>query len=88
MTALDLTGAIVRDSPPLVGGSDDKPEPKRVRTKEARARQALRIAELERQGYTVVDNGCGLTVFNVRQDATSPRNKIGTTAVNIITWGE
>jgi hypothetical protein len=57
MPARDLTGNIVSDS-------DDKPEPKRVRTQGARAAQALRIAELERQGCTVVvSKTSGATVF-------------------------
>jgi hypothetical protein len=46
VTERDLTGQLVSDS------SDDKPT-KYVRTKEARARQALRIAELTRSGLTV-----------------------------------
>jgi hypothetical protein len=80
--ARDLTGNIVSDS------SDDKPTTKYVRTKEAKARQALRMAELTREGYTVVQGGSGLTVFNMRQDAASARNESGTFAVNIITEGE
>jgi hypothetical protein len=53
----DLTGQ-------LVGDSDEPPEPtKYVRNQEAKARQAERIALLTREGYTVVQGGCGLTVF-------------------------
>jgi hypothetical protein len=57
MTARDPTGNIVSDS-------DDKPTTKYVRTKENRARQALRMAELVRQGCTVVvSKTSGATVF-------------------------
>jgi hypothetical protein len=56
---LDLTGSLVSDG-------DEQPEPaKYVRTKEAKAAQALRIAALERQGCTVVRGQCGLTVFRL-----------------------
>jgi hypothetical protein len=43
--------------------SSDGPSTKYVRTKENRARQALRIAELTRQGYGVVQGPSGVTVF-------------------------
>ena len=56
MTERDLCGHLVSSD-----SSDERPT-KYVRTKENRARQALRVAELTRQGYTVVDRG-GLTVF-------------------------
>jgi hypothetical protein len=52
----DLCGDIIRDS-------DEKPTTKHVRTKENRARQSLRIAELVRDGYTVVQGPGGVTVF-------------------------
>ena len=41
----------------------EAPEPKRVRTQAAKAAQALRIAELTRQGYSVVVGSTGATVF-------------------------
>ena len=57
MSRLDLTGSLVSDG-------DEQPEPTRyVRTKEAKARQALRMAALERDGHTVLRGQTGLTVF-------------------------
>jgi hypothetical protein len=56
VATLDLTGNIVSDS-------DDKPVSKHTLSKEAKARQALRIALLTREGCTVVRGLCGLTVF-------------------------
>jgi hypothetical protein len=53
----DLTGNIVSSD-----SSDDKPS-KHTLTKEAKARQAERIAELTRQGYSVVVGSTGATVF-------------------------
>jgi hypothetical protein len=64
--ARDLTGQLVSDSEPGSILADDKPTTKYTLSKEARARKALRVAELTRQGYSVVDNGCWLAVFNVR----------------------
>jgi hypothetical protein len=56
--ARDLCGELVS------GDSSDGPSTKYVRTKEAKAAQALRISQLERQGYTVrVGQSAGLTVF-------------------------
>jgi hypothetical protein len=56
MIARDLTGAIIRDR-------DDKPASKHTISKEAKARQAERIAELTRDGYSVVQGPGGVTVF-------------------------
>jgi hypothetical protein len=62
VTERDLTGNIVRDSEPGNILADDKPTTKHTLSRKAKARQALRIAELTRQGFTV-DRGGGLTVF-------------------------
>jgi hypothetical protein len=56
VTARDLTGEKLEPD-------REAPEPKRVRTQAAKAAQRERIAELTRQGYTVLDRGSGLTVF-------------------------
>jgi hypothetical protein len=57
VTARDLCGQLVSSD-----SSDERPT-KYVRTKENRARQALRIAELTRDGYSVVQGPGGATVF-------------------------
>jgi hypothetical protein len=54
---VDLCGELVSEE------SDEQPT-KYVRTKEAKARQAERIRELEAKGYHVHRGLCGLTVFN------------------------
>jgi hypothetical protein len=56
--AQDLCGELVS------GDSSDEAPTKYVRTKEAKAAQALRISQLEREGFTVVQGPSGgLTVF-------------------------
>jgi hypothetical protein len=54
---LDLTGQLVSDG-------DEQPVSKHTLSKEAKARQALRISKLTAEGYLVHRGLCGLTVFN------------------------
>jgi hypothetical protein len=49
----------------IVGDRDDKPVSKHTLSKEARARQSLRVAELTREGFTELRGQTGLTVFKL-----------------------
>jgi hypothetical protein len=63
MIARDLTGNIIRDR----DDEPDKPATKHSLSKSAKARQAERIAALQRDGWSVVKGQAGLTVYRTVQ---------------------